>query len=164
MNSSQICRRVIDLNMCTLLTQSWSQRCALTVRTLYHLVDVLREDKALQVAVKSSPLSITSESFGTTTAGSRSAQDKRRQDETQKTQESNGWVEFIHRKRHWFWETENWLLTVFSFAWRDEVGLWLWTSPRQFVITVPVRKPKLMTISGNRCCRDLSPHPAVVIN
>ena len=35
-------------------------------------MDVLREDRALQVAVRSSPLSITSESFGTTTAGSKS--------------------------------------------------------------------------------------------
>lgn len=39
--------------------------------TLYQTVEVFREDRALQVAVRSSPLSMTSESFGTTTAGSR---------------------------------------------------------------------------------------------
>lgn len=39
--------------------------------TLYQTVEVFREDRALQVAVRSSPLSMSSESFGTTTAGSR---------------------------------------------------------------------------------------------
>lgn len=41
--------------------------------TLYQTVVVFREDRALQVAVRSSPLSMNSESLGTTTAGSKSA-------------------------------------------------------------------------------------------
>lgn len=42
------------------------------IRTLYQTVAVFSEDRALQVAVRSSPLSMSSESLGTTTAGSKS--------------------------------------------------------------------------------------------
>ncbi len=40
--------------------------------TLNHTVEVSKDDRALQVAVRLSPFSMTSESLGTTTAGSRS--------------------------------------------------------------------------------------------
>ena len=43
---------------------------------MYHTVEVFREDRALQVAVSSSPLYMISESLGITTAGSKSKHSK----------------------------------------------------------------------------------------